>query len=96
MNQWRALALAAVSTALPLAAQADDAPPANKIIAFVRTDDCQLDAIKPKVNAAGEALVKDKATIWVAVDLPANPGQNIGMLGKPSPYLAAGMDPCVK
>jgi hypothetical protein len=90
--QWRTLALGALSvtaSAHYVAAQAYDSPPANKIIAFVRTDDCQLEAIKPRVNAAGEALVKDKTTTWVAVDLPANPGRNVSMLGKPSPYIAA-------
>lgn len=72
-----------------IAAQAQNLPPANKIIAFVRSDGCQLEAIKPQVNAAGEALVKDKATTAVVVDLPANPDRNVSMLGKPSPYIAA-------
>jgi hypothetical protein len=83
------LMLTATACAHSISAEAENLLPANKIIAFVRAEGCQFEAIKPKVNAAGEAFVKDKATTWVAVDLPANPDRNVSMLGKPSPYLAA-------
>jgi hypothetical protein len=81
--------LSATALAHCISAQAENLPPANKLLAFVRADGCRWEAIKPKVDAAGQALVKDKATTWVAVDPPANPERNVDMMGKPSPYIAA-------
>jgi hypothetical protein len=62
---------------------------ANGAIAFVRAGTCDAARLEAKLAAAGEALVRDRATSFVAVDVAAFPENNIDMLGNPSPYVAA-------
>lgn len=83
------VALNVLALAANLPAVAQSLPAADKMIALVRADGCELDKLKPRVNAAGAKLVHNKATTRVEVDWPANPDKNVDLLGRPSPYIAA-------
>ena len=92
-RQWSWLCFITLSavalSGCPAKDVAVDLPTADKMIALVRADNCQLDAIKSRVNAAGEALAHNEATTRVAVHFAANPENNIDMLGNPADYIAS-------
>jgi hypothetical protein len=60
--------LAAASS--PDWAAAAASPPANKIIAMVHADGCDVEQLKPRMEAASRGLASDPATERVAVNWP--------------------------
>jgi hypothetical protein len=79
---WIALLIAQPVAAAPI-------PPADKFIAFVRAENCQLGPSWPRIDAASKSLVRDKSTSWVAVNVSADPEKNLNAMGVAAPFLAA-------
>jgi hypothetical protein len=64
-------------------------PEANKLFVLVPGANCDPARLDPKLNAVAKAMVSNKATTRVVVDRPADRTQNLDMMGKPSPLIAA-------
>jgi hypothetical protein len=70
-------------------AQAESLPRANKVIALVPSAGCGWEQIGPRLEAAGQAMARDRRTSRVIIDRPADPGHNLDLMGRPSPLVAA-------
>lgn len=85
----RGLAIGALLLASFASADAAALPEANKLIALVPSSGCDMAQFRPRIEAAGQALSRDRRTSRVSIDWPAEPMRNLDLMGRPSPFAAA-------